>query len=389
MPAGDGITITRRGDRWLYRVGDGAGGRRNKTFARDPEADANRRIRGCAAGDAWAERMRAALVLKQETGGRVLLAQVGEAYAVTREAAGRSAAQVGIIRNVVERAVAGGLNDLHDDALPDRCQRFLARLTACRPGQRTPTPASPRLRNKVLTVLRAIGSYTVKRRLLAHNPFAAVERAKEKRRLRPTFRIDELRELVADVHRADPAFILAALAVYTGQRSETLRLMTWGMVDWERRRIVIPSAILKQDLPVRAPLQVELADLLRPIAGVGSATIVPPSTARDSDHANEVFQGYLRRCGIAYEKRGLHALRHSFASLLTATGVPMGLVMDAVGHAQTQTARGYQSGATDYVDQVRREAWLEGELYLRRDPPDGRRVETMACQNTLPCTVQA
>ncbi len=318
----------------------------------------------------WAKDMEAKLTLKLESTGKLPLAIIGESYALHRESAGRSASHVAAIRTSVARAVEAGIIDLKNEDLPDLCQRWLHKLQARRKGQKVGTPAETRTKNKILIILRSVGAYAVKRRKIPYNPFDAVETFKEKKQLRHVFRIEEMRELVADCHANDPAFILVALAVYTGQRSETLRRMTWGMIDWNRCRIVIPSEILKQDLPVRAPLQPELADLLRPIAGVGTATIVAPGTAIDSDRANRVFQRYLRTCGIPYENRGLHALRHSCASLLVAAGMQPGSVMDAIGHTQTQTAKHYQSGAEDYRDQVRAEGWKdEGVFFLRRDPP--------------------
>jgi len=322
------------------------------------------------AAEIWAKDMSAKLTLKIETVGKLSLATVGESYAMHRENAGRAKTHVAAIRNVVGRAVAAGLTDMKDEYLPDVCQAWLHRLEARRSGQKKGTPAKDRTKNKILVILRSVGAYAVLRKKILYNPFESVEMVKEKKVIRPTFSISDMRELVSNAHADDPAFVLVALAVYTGQRSETLRLMTWGMIDWNRCRIVIPSEILKQDLPVRAPLQPELADLLRPIAGIGTATIVPLGTAIDSDRANRVFQRYLGTCGIPYENRGLHALRHSCASLLVAAGMQPGSVMDAIGHTQTQTAKHYQGGAQDYSDQVRAEGWKdEGVFFLRRDPP--------------------
>ena len=141
------------------------------------------------------------------------------------------------------------------------------------------------------------------------------------------------------------------------------------MIDWERNRIDIPAEILKQDAPVRVPLQPELGDVLRPIAKHNHGTIVGVGTVRDSDHANEVFTAYLKLCGIPRDGRGLHVLRASHASLLIASGTPATAVQTAVGWTQVQTMHRYIRGAEDYREQVKAEAWPEDELFLRRLPP--------------------
>ena len=376
MAHGIGVTIVRRASSWLYRVRDQAGNRRSKTFKRDQEVDGDRRKDGCAAGDQWAAKQRALYTLGQATGGKVLLADWGEAYAQEAAATGCSASYGAIIRNAVMRAGQAGIADLAAGNVKGKTLSWLASLTACRPGQRNPTPASPRLKNKMLIVLRSIAAAAVKDGALVRNPFAAVKQAREIEKDPRCFTLAELRNMVMDKHAGHHAYLLAVLAVYTGQRSETLRNITWAMVDWERRRIVIPGEITKQDRPVRCPIQPELAEILKLMARVNGQTIIPAGTARDSDHANEVFSRYLRDCKIPHLGRGLHVVRASHASLLIATGTSSMLVMDYVGWTQTQTMRRYVKAADNYRDQVRDEGWLEDMLYLRRKPPGAMKRKT-------------
>lgn len=365
---GDGVFIKRRGESYLYRVYDGFGNRRAKSFRRTQE-DAKRTAKGTAEGDRWAAQKRAQAALRGPTLARLSLKDAGDAYALIVEASGASDSYVGIVKNITSRAVAAGIDDLRAEDVAMRTMSWLSRLRACRPGQVKDAPASPRLKNKALTVLRSIAQQQVKEGRLDLNPFLAVRRAKELARDPRLFTITELRTMVGDAHCDHHGWLLAVLAAYTGQRSETLRSVTWRMLDWERNRISIPADILKQDSPVRVPLQSELAAILKPIAKRNASTIVPVGTVRDSDHANEVFTSYLKRCDIPRMDRGLHVLRASHASLLIASGTPPTIVQVAVGWTQAQTMHRYVKGAEEYRDQVRAEGWEPDELFLRRSPP--------------------
>ena len=171
--------------------------------------------------------------------------------------------------------------------------------------------------------------------------------------------------------QADPWWLFTVLAAYTGLRSETLRSLTWGMVDWEAKRLRVPAELTKTSSEVRAPLQPELADILRAVGpGVGKATILPPEQASvTSDVANQKTQAYLRRIGIERDGRSVHSFRHTTVALLVATGLSHFAVMDSVGHNSTQTSKHYARMGDDFREQGRRDGWGEGAMYLRRPPP--------------------
>jgi integrase len=268
--------------------------------------------------------------------------------------------------------------------MPDLVQRWLGSLKTGPRGKPPTTksrveaakaqlakrPAcSPRTKNKYLTILRSIGNHAVRRRMMTYNPFDAVERFAEARRFRSGYTIDELRSLVSDDHREDHWWLFVVLAAYTGLRSETLRLLTWNMVDWQTNRIRVPAAITKSYADVRVPIQPELRAILEDAPGIGANPILSTKIAKmTSDQANLETQAYLRRCSIERNGRSVHAFRHTVASLLTATGLSPFLVMDAVGHLSTITSKHYAHGADDYRDRVKAEKWNEGEFMLRRKP---------------------
>lgn len=368
--ARDGITIVNRGiGRWLYRVYDQSGARRNKTFKRD-ERDDNRRKSGCAAGDLWAEQQRASFTLGVSTAARSDLAVLAQAYVEHRRSMGCSEGYLRQIERAAALAMEAGVRDLADPKAPTRITAALAGHRACRPGQINPTAATARTKNSYIAALRSLGNFAVKRRLVTFNPFLALDRWPEARKSKPTYSINELRSMLEDHRRSDPWWLFVALAVYTGQRSETLRQLTWGMLDWEANRIRIPAEIMKANNDTRVPIQPELRDILRSLPqGIGKAHILPPEIARvTSDRANELTQAFLQRCGIHPNGRSVHAFRHTCAGLLTATGLGVFAVMDALGHANMATSKHYSALADLYRERIKHEGWTEGKFFLRRTP---------------------
>jgi len=162
----------------------------------------------------------------------------------------------------------------------------------------------------------------------------------------------------------DQWWLFIVLVAYTGLRSETVRNLTWDMVDWEARRLRVPAEIVKTNSDIRAPIQPELGEILREIQGQTKRKTILPATIAElnSDRANELTQKFLLRNGVIPNGRSVHAFRHTVASLLTATGMTTFLVMDSVGHSSTETSKHYSHGADEFREQVVKEGWKEGEL---------------------------
>jgi len=417
----DGVAAPERrpSGAWRYRVWDAsAQAYVTATFravAGPGGEDEHRREGGCAAGERWAKDTAAKVQLGMTSARRATLEDVGRDYVTQRDNANRAERYIDTIRRTLAWAKNVGVDDLNDKAIVPTLQRSLKNLQACRPGQLTPKPASARTKNQHIAILQAVGNYAVKMRILIHNPFLGLATYTEARRHRAVYTVAELRRIVGDeardhafnqrqeelamieqhrgdkpaaaealgIHpttlykrlgsepKADQWWMFMVLAAYTGLRSETLRALTWGMIDWDANRLRVPAEVTKADADVRVPLQPELAEILRDLKpGVGKATILPPDLAAvTSDQANVRTQAFLRRIGIVPGGRSVHAFRHTAVAMLTATGLSHFGVMDAVGHSSTQTSKHYARMADEYREQVRAEGWPEGEFFLRRAPP--------------------
>jgi len=333
--------------------------------------DDDRRRPGTDLGDKWALGQVSRYGLGISTAAKADIRTVLALFQEHRRELGRGERHLATIGRAVAILVAAGVTDLADDKVDAVATLALARHKACRYKQKTKTPATGRTKNCYLNGLRTLGAFAVKRRLIVSNPFALVDKFPEPRKSKPTYSLAELRTMLADDRRNDPWFPFVALAAYTGCRSTTLRLLTWGMVDRESRRIRIPAEIQKCQNDTRIPIQPELSELLdqwKP--GLPKARILPSMIAKmNSDRSNEQMQAYLRRCGIDPDGRSVHCFRHSCAALLTATGMGTFSVMDALGHTNVATSKHYNAMADLFREQVKRERWNEGEFYLRRKSP--------------------
>ena len=363
----DGIVINQLSTGgWQYRVWDAAVRRyRTRTFHRGDD-DVNRRRDGTAAGDRWSDEQGSLFSLGKDSAASVTIAALGQFYHDHRKAQGDSQSNLNAILNATRIAVAGGIGDLSHPSVAARVQSILAKHMACRPGQKNPTPATPRTKNAQVAIYKAMSAWAIRRRILGKDPFLGVETFKETKEQREVYTIAELRQMLDDKHRGDPWFPFVILAALTGARSETLRAMTWAMVDFEGRRIRLPGAILKSGQPGAVPLQSDLMTWLREIGpGLPRATLLPPSIAKlNSDRTNECMQAFLRRVGIDARGRSVHCLRHSVAGMLTATDMSAFGVMDALCHRNVATSKHYATLADSYREQVKREGWPSGDLRL-------------------------
>lgn len=72
------------------------------------------------------------------------------------------------------------------------------------------------------------------------------------------------------------------------------------------------------------------------------------------------LRAFCRRLGIDPAGRSPHSLRHSYAGLMTATGVRSLVLADWMGHESTATTKGYSTMATRYLAPCR--GWPMGRF---------------------------
>jgi integrase len=198
--------------------------------------------------------------------------------------------------------------------------------------------ATPRMANYVVATLGVMLRHAIQAGVRSNTPTRDVVRYREKGRER----FLSPREFAAAVEAidkavADKAISLRAAAglkllMLTGARRSEIRAAQWSTVDWERRIIRLLDS--KTNTPRTIHLNDSAIDVLRAlprdeifVVGGGEAFL------------NAAWSVVRARCGLGDVR--LHDLRHSFASLALASGVPLAHVGRLLGHKRASTSERY------------------------------------------------
>lgn len=219
-----------------------------------------------------------------------------------------------------------------------------------------------RILQMAFDLVRSAFNVAIDDHIIKHNPCATVPRPHYKRKpIRPfNAREVELILSAASTHRLGVVFSLVFLA---GLRQGEVFALKWSDIDWHDQMLTIrggagrtPEGGIElrdtktdtavRELPLPEPIQRALwqravharkerfpqCDLICPTR-IGT----PMGTCK---FATRVWKPLLRKLQLT--ERGLHAGRHTAATLLLRRGVPLHLVSQLIGHADpATTARTY------------------------------------------------
>lgn len=175
-------------------------------------------------------------------------------------------------------------------------------------------------------------------RLIAVNPLEGIPKVADEfeGRFRRALSPDEIGRLlqVAPIHRA----VVYQAILYTGLRRSELSGLKWGDLDFsvDPVRLRVPSSLSKNRKESTHFLRPELAETLRSFR---------PATAKPGDFAFRglvprvaTFKRDLEAAGIPFEdERGrrvdIHALRTTFGTMLSASGVSPRVAMELMRHS--------------------------------------------------------
>jgi integrase len=277
----------------------------------------------------------------------------------------------------------GVLIDAPEDLTPARWYAYV--------DARRATGISPHTLNGELTLLRGWlwwltdDEQPICARMLKVRPLRAPARLPKDL---PTERLRALQRVIEresqhpepHLHRRglmDLAWFL--LMLHSGLRTGEIRRLLPDAIDWERRLIrIVDSKGLRSRM---APFSTQVADALNTWLAVrGESRELPACVFIDrslplsGSYCYSRLKLYGERCGVRAHP---HQLRHSCATLLLNTGMPLPQVQALLGHQQIQTTRDYARSFDGVVaaDYTRAMLSLERDLGLT---PSGASTPTAA-----------
>jgi len=167
---------------------------------------------------------------------------------------------------------------------------------------------------------------------------------------------EEVERLLAQVDRGSPQgkrdYAILLLAARLGMRVGDIVRLCLEHLRWEERRIELTQSKTRQPLvlPLTEEVGWALIDYLRhgrPAVShreVFLRCAAPFGPLAHNDDLHYIISKYRRQASIFFptgRPRGLHSLRHSLASRLLSSDVPLATIADVLGHANSESARVY------------------------------------------------
>ena len=207
--------------------------------------------------------------------------------------------------------------------------------------------ATPYRGNRVLALLSKLFSLANKWHSQnpvwrADNPAAHVSHFPEEKRER-WLRQDELSRLTAALNNyADQKAANAIrLLLLTGARKTEVLSAQWSQFDLAKRIWTKPSAHTKQKKTEHVPISKVAWKLLTEMKSRSKDDFLFPGRD-EGDHLKDLKNDWKELCAAAkLEDVRIHDLRHTYASHLVSSGVPLAVVGKLLGHTQSQTTERY------------------------------------------------
>lgn len=164
---------------------------------------------------------------------------------------------------------------------------------------------------------------------------------------------EEVRTLVDSIDTTsaegmrDKAILMLIAAL--GLRSGEVRTLELGDIVWRAAEIRLPRTKSRKErvLPLPQEVGTALADYVlhgRPPLDLPYVILrhkAPQGPLTGTGATSEIIAKHLRRAGIEAPSRGAHLLRHSLATRMVNTGVPLKDIADLLGHASIDTTAIY------------------------------------------------
>lgn len=362
----NGIVITdlwkkeqKPGKRWLVRVWDPYAHKyKSKRFEKRKD------------GERWATGQSAQQqkLIDPELGS-ITLEEVLPTYIAALKRLNRSPDYIENTNVVLQDAIDKGVGDLSKRALLIQTEKWLDLARSLHP-RREGKPLSASTLNGYRRTIRALVHWCQRRQLVEHDHLMGLTAATVDAPLKEVLTLEEVRRVLE--HATKPEVWvkygrLVTIMMYTGMRLEEACHLKWEAIDFSAKMVYVRLGDyrLKRRRERLIPLQPELAKLLRredinknPWPG----TTLPAIRDLRRDQHRRRFKKLLKEAGINRDGITPHSCRHTWISLMLATGENAPLVQIYAGHQDLKTTAGYSQSQARYRNQV--EGWPRGVLRL-------------------------
>jgi integrase len=318
---------------------------------------------------AWAKEQAAQITLGKELPDQVVqlkhrsTAQMAEEYVDELKSLGRAESTVKDVKRILGN-FAQAVPVLDAPRAEVQAKAWVNNLTIDGTGRGVKgQPVSPARRNKFLVNARALCRWAVKLGYVSDDPTQHIRTAQVDSALKPQFSLDEIEQLLTNKRPGSLTHRWVLLMLLAGLRSDEARKVRWcdisdntllvslqsgAKVKRRKERLVPVMPVLAEALDAMRPTSA--ADKSKPIAGLGP------------DNLRRAWRDYLAYRDIDPAGRTPHSCRHTYAGLMTATGVPSLLLAAYLGHSSAQTTMGYVQMAARYAQIPRVKTWPRGEF---------------------------
>lgn len=218
--------------------------------------------------------------------------------------------------------------------------------------------------NRKINAISSFCNFTVKKRWLAYNPVADIDRVKGKSQPRTFLNANEMQKLIAAIKHPIAKHV-AILMSNTGLRiSEAVHLKLED-VDLQKKvvHVIEGKGGKDRDVPMSDALVQKMDTYLASVRPKGIESLFFFATSKTGMISQQYVNRILRE---ACEEAGLqkdvtsHVLRHSFASQLVKTNAHVSTIQHALGHADVRTTSIYMHAELqDIADAVNTIAFLQ------------------------------
>ncbi len=314
--------LYKRGNVWWMRYTDHRGKKVRKSASTDE------RVAFKMLGDSLeaVEKMRGGMMAADPTETKRPITEHVTEYAGNLERLGRDDKYRSNVETRLTMAIEAQRWSRLSDCTPASITAYLTELAA--------KGRTPKTVNDHRADLSAFFGWCVKQGRTEANPCATIDKTADQRdRTRRALSVPEIKTLLAKT--PEPRRLVYLFLVYTGLRRAEAAALRWGHLhlDSLNRYVELPASITKSGKAETVPLVDAVADALtaaRADAGDGEPVFRRiPKISR--------FYSDLKAAGIdRQDERGrkvvLHSLRHSLATMLAASGVPMPVAQRIMRH---------------------------------------------------------